>query len=66
MPKPSRAAVSTDDTDARTIVPVSPRNVAIKHMAAKDKNALNECLEELTKWRPCSVAAAIWITCNIQ
>ena len=53
---PSRAAVHTDDRDARTIVAVSFRNAAIKHMAAKDKNALNEFLEELTKCRPCAVS----------
>ena len=56
IPRPSRAAVNTDDTDARITAAVIFMNAAIKHMAAKDKNALNEFLEALTKWRPCAVS----------
>ena len=32
------------------------KNLAIKHMAAKDKTRFNEFLEDLAKWRPCAIS----------
>ena len=54
--KPGRAAVNEEDIDARTSVAIAFKNLAIKHMAAKDKTRFNEFLEDLAKLRPCAVS----------
>ena len=43
-------------TDARTSVATAFKNLAINHMAAKDKIRLNEFLEDLNRWQPCAVS----------